>query len=638
MTPCDGTFVIGTAGHVDHGKTALVRALTGVDTDRLPAEKARGISIELGFAPITLPGLGTGGVIDVPGHERLVRTMIRGAAAIDVALLVVAATEGVRPQTREHVIICALLGVGGLVVALTHADRVDEETLGLARLDVADLLAGTPFAGAAVIPCAAPVGRGVEDVRTALADTIRAKPPPRVAGPAYLPIDRVFTKPGFGTIVTGTLLRGGLAPGEEVDLFTEGGIIGAKIRGLQAHGATIDGACTKGRLAVSLGGLDQIPRGTRAIGARGSLRPTTRLVAALSPAFALARGSSPVRSRGRASLHLGPFACAATFTLLDEDTGHPGGARAFLTTERPLLAFAGDRFVLRRETARGPETFAGGQVLDPHPTQSRRRTRRDPRPIRPNEPTIDRVRRIVDEAGAKGCALRDLEARLVPGEDPHAALPRVAALLPGEPAAWVGLVALAEVEEALLARLAELHRLHPALAGHAIADVSSHGPVERGAPRTAALALSRQIERGAIERRDGLLATARHLTTAHAEASLAALEAVYREAGLRPPADDEAVRRLPTPVASPGDLFVELRRRRILLRVPPFHVHALATDALIARVHTFFETNATLGAGDLKALGGGLSRKYAIPLLEWLDARGVTRRQGEHHVSARPRR
>lgn len=627
------SFLVGTAGHIDHGKTSLVRALTGTETDRLPEEKARGISIELGFAALALPRLGTGSVIDVPGHEGLVRTMIRGASAIDVVLLVVAANEGVMPQTREHVLICQLLGVPAMVVALTKLDRVDEETRALAELSVEALLADGPFRDAAIVPCSAETGVGLAALREALAASVDRGRAARRRGPAFLPIDRVFSKPGFGTIVTGTLQSGALATGDEVDVLTARGITRMRIRGLQNHGLTQDRVETKVRLAVNLGGSDEPPLRSGALGAPGTLRLTRHVVATLERVHSGAGALEPLPRRGRVSLHLGTFATEATFAVLADACSERGGhdpARAFLTLSRPILARTGDRFVVRRETDRGTETFGGGLILDPHPQRSRRRLRQTPVPL--DETTRARVRRIVEEAGLAGCALADLEARLEPGEDPRTTLADIALAVPGERRAYVALTALEQLERTLLARVSALQLERPALAGHTIALVLAPG--DRAGADVASVALDRLVERGALTRRDGLVSTPRHASTDATEAALRALDELYRSAGLTPPSDQEALATVAPGLARPADLFVELRRRKQLVRVPPFHVHVSATDALVVRLRAFFEGHASLGAADLKMLGGGLSRKYAIPLLEWLDARGYTRRQGERHLPA----
>ena len=239
-------MIIGTAGHIDHGKTALVRALTGVDTDRLPEEKRRGITIDLGFAPLALPNVGVAGVVDVPGHEAFVRTMLAGATGIDLALLIVAADEGVMPQTREHLAILGLLGIRGGVVALTKSDLVDAEWLDLVRVDLADALARSPLSDAPIIPTSVVTGAGLDDLRAALGQAAAAVVPRRADDVFRLPVDRAFTVRGTGTVVTGTVWSGTIARDDLVRLMP--GDRAVRVRGLQAHGAPIERATPGARL------------------------------------------------------------------------------------------------------------------------------------------------------------------------------------------------------------------------------------------------------------------------------------------------------------------------------------------------------------------------------------------------------
>ncbi len=276
MVPASHTqrLVLGTAGHIDHGKTALIRALTGTDTDRLPEEKSRGITIELGFAALDLENGLRLSVVDVPGHERLVRTMVAGATSIDLVLLVVAADEGVMPQTREHVAICGLLGIERGVIALTKVDLVDEDMKDLAAEEVRDLLSPTPLAGAAVVPVSAPSGIGLDSLRAALSQVAAGAPPrtPR-EGPPRLCIDRVFAMKGFGSVVTGTLLGSPLAVGDQVELQPSG--VRARVRGLQSHGVPSEQVQPGARCAINLHGveLSELSRG-EVISAPDTFSPT----------------------------------------------------------------------------------------------------------------------------------------------------------------------------------------------------------------------------------------------------------------------------------------------------------------------------------------------------------------------------
>src|SRR5262245_36840160 len=365
-------LVLGTAGHIDHGKTSLVRALTGVDTDRLPEEKARGITIELGFAPLDLGSGVRLGLVDVPGHEGLVRTMVAGATGIDLVLLVVAADEGVMPQTREHLAICALLGVTRGVVALTKTDLAGAELAELARAETADYLASTPLAGAAIVPVSSQTGAGIAELRAALLAAARAAPPrtPR-SGPPRLPIDRCFAMRGFGAVVTGTLQGGPLAVGDAVEI--EPGGLAARVRGLQVHGHAEARVAPGSRCAVNLHGVElaQLARG-RVLTAPGAIAPTRTADVRLVWLDAAPAALRPVS----VELLAGTAQRRARIAPLGEPRLAPGTSRfARLHVEgEPLPLLPGDRFVVRgfARTAQGGSTLGGGCVLDVAPPRRRR--------------------------------------------------------------------------------------------------------------------------------------------------------------------------------------------------------------------------------------------------------------------------
>ncbi|HEX2483994.1 MAG TPA: selenocysteine-specific translation elongation factor, partial [Myxococcota bacterium] len=367
MTP----LVLGTAGHIDHGKTALVRALTGVDTDRLPEERARGITIELGFAPLDLGDGLRLGVVDVPGHEALVRTMVAGATGVDLALLVVAADEGVMPQTREHAAICELLGVAAGVVALTKSDLADADTLALAAGEVADLLAGTGLAGAAVVPVSSLTGAGLDDLRAALraaAEKAAARTPR--AGPARLFVDRAFERRGFGAVVTGTLLGGALALGDAVELLPGGRR--ARVRALQSFGRGAERALPGTRCAVNLQGVElaELARGQQLVAA-GALRESQVFDVALR----WLPSAPPLEDAASVELLAGTAERRARVAPIEADVLAPGaeGFARLHVDGPPLALLPGDRFVVRgfARTETGA-TLGGGRVLDAAPPRRRR--------------------------------------------------------------------------------------------------------------------------------------------------------------------------------------------------------------------------------------------------------------------------
>jgi len=362
-------LILGTAGHIDHGKTSLVRALTGIDTDRLPEEKKRGITIELGFAHLELSTGVRFGIVDVPGHERFVRTMVAGVGGMDLVMLVIAADEGVMPQTREHLEICQLLGVKRGLVALTKSDMVDPDWLGLVAEEVRDYLAGSFLEEAAIVPVSSRTGAGIDNLKeelTRLAALVEEK---RSEGPFRLPVDRVFTVTGFGTVVTGTLLAGEIRVGDEAELLPSGRE--ARVRGVQTHGRKGEAAGAGQRVAVNLQGIEHtevargeilVPRGiyrtTRAVDARLDLLPTV---------------PKELRHRTTLRLHSATYEVAAQVILLDRDALAPGdSAFVQLRLKHPVLLLPGDPFVLRSSSPQ--VTVGGGRVLDPMPPRRRRRS------------------------------------------------------------------------------------------------------------------------------------------------------------------------------------------------------------------------------------------------------------------------
>jgi selenocysteine-specific elongation factor len=624
--------VLGTAGHIDHGKTSIVAALTGVDCDRLPEEKRRGITLVLGFAPLPDPrGELEISFIDVPGHERLVHTMIAGAGGIDRALLVVAADEGVMPQTREHLEVLSLLGVRGGVVALTKSDLVDPEYAALEIEELGELLAGGPLAGAPIVACSARTGEGVEALRAAVLEcargVVRRAEPYR---PFRLSADRVFSLPGAGTVVTGTARWGAVRPGDELTALPSGRPL--RVRAVQVHGASRDEAGVGERVALQLAGaaVAEVPRGEQLVGA-GPWQPTRRLAVTLSPV------PGAVLAEGEVVwLHLLAARVPARLERLHPPelaAGAPG--RAIVRLARPLLAFPGDRFVVRRISP--ARTLAGGVVLDPRPALLRRREAE--RLATLSDPSADLEKALaawIAGAGVAGIAVADLGGRLglaaAALEAPLGRLVAAGAVVVArrEPQTLLARAAIETVRERARATLAEA-----GADGVPIAELASRLLPEEAAPLRD-LYLADWRSSGVMQELAGrALAAGR----APLEDPLAGrVEALYRETGFEAPSPEEAAVRLganPKAVAGAAKLLVERKR---LARVGGkwiLHRELLdeVADSLRAwGVETF----------DVPAFKDrfGLTRKLAIPVLEWLDSERVTRREGERRrvLPARPPR
>jgi len=613
--------IVGTAGHIDHGKTALVRALTGVDTDRLPEEKRRGITIDLGFAPLDLPNVGVAGVVDVPGHEAFVRTMLAGATGIDLALLIVAADEGVMPQTREHVAILELLGIRGGVVALTKRDLVDEDWLELVRLDLAELLEGTALADAAVVPTSVVTGAGLPELRTALASAGAAATRRRDDDVFRMPIDRVFTVRGTGTVVTGTVWSGSIARDQMVTVMP--GDRPVRVRGLQAHGATIDRAHPGTRLAVALAGIDHDALARGAVLVADSGWHSTRVLRA--DVTLLADSVASLSPRATVRFHLGTTEVGARIVTAGGPlvAGETKPARIVLDT--PIVARAGDRFVVRGGSPTGTlGTLGGGVVVDPQPSHRR------PRPwTTAHDAAGQRLQLALSEAGGDGLDVADLAVRI------GAAPSDVAAILADRGGAIVRIGARIfdrSVRDRLdgdLARLVDEHHVHhPLDPGAALqtvrAQLSGRAEIVDDALRLA-------MEHGVIEADGGVVRRAGwvpRLSASQAALKTSLVDAL-RVAGAEPPSLGELEAQHGPAVSA---LMRILGREGVVVPVESDRYYeSQALTALVGRLRQAMTPGREYSPSDLRDIIG-LSRKFLIPFLEYCDRHGVTERRSAGRV------
>src|ERR1041385_3032915 len=362
------SIIVGTAGHIDHGKTALVRALTGIDADRLPEEKRRGITIDIGFADLDLGEVRIG-FVDVPGHERFVKNMLAGAHGIDLVALVIAADESVMPQTREHFDICRLLGVSHGVVVLTKKDLVDVELLELARAEAEELVKGWFLEGAPVIAVSSRTGEGIDELKIALRQSALQLSPRSQDFIARLPIDRAFSMKGFGPVVTGTLIAGEINEGDELELLPIATRV--RVRGIQVHGASVKAAAAGQRTAINLGGIEAnaLARGL-VLAPSGRLRPTQVIDASVQLLKSTPRG---LRSRQRVRVHLGAAEVLARVRVLEDNGEITAGAQGYtqLRFETPIVGVLGDRFIVRADSPQ--VTIGGGVIVDPFAAKHRAR-------------------------------------------------------------------------------------------------------------------------------------------------------------------------------------------------------------------------------------------------------------------------
>jgi selenocysteine-specific elongation factor len=625
--------VVGTAGHIDHGKTSLVKALTGTDTDRLPEEKARGITIDLGFAFLEEPDGLTVEIVDVPGHERFIKNMLAGVGGIDLAMLVIAADEGVMPQTREHLAICSLLHVTGGLVVLTKTDLVEPDWLELVRDDIAGLTRATFLDGAPIATVSARTGEGVGELRAVLRD-LAAKVPSRGTDQLpRLPIDRVFTIKGFGTVVTGTLMAGRLRVDDRVEVFPAG--LQAKIRGLQAHGQSVSDSVAGQRTAVNLQGVDRaaVERGN-VLGLAGTLVPSTLVDGTFE---LLPDAPRPVKSRDRVRVHAGTSEVMARVLLLDRAELVPGASTfARFRLEGPLVALPGDRFVIRSYSPM--VTIGGGTLLDIAPPRFKLKAPAHLAHVRllaeggPDAVVEEHVR----HAGGAGVRFGPLSGRVPFGPE------RLRGLLDGLQGAgrivaidrdWaIHAESLTRLRGLAIAALEQFHRAMPLRPGMSREELRGRS----GAPdeRVFAHLLGTLEAEGVVRTDRDKVRLASHAVrlTPDQQKAVDRLEQDYLGAVAAPPSPEEALARAGLSGDEEHELFQLLVEARKLVRVKDsLYFHAQALDAIQDKLVAMLRERKEIGPGDIKDLLG-ISRKYAIPLLEFFDGRRVTARVGERRV------
>lgn len=618
-------FVVGTAGHIDHGKTALVKALTGVDTDRWEEEKRRGITIDLGFAPLSLGDGLEASVVDVPGHEGFVRNMLAGATGVDAALLVIAADEGLMPQTEEHLAILELLGVRAGIPVIAKADLVDADWLGLVREEITARLAKSRIPWAPPIATSARTGAGLDELRAALA-RLAATLGERPADDCFrLPIDRVFAVAGAGTVITGTTWSGSVTVGDTVRLLPLGRE--ARIRSIEVHGRSAERAVPGRRTALALVGVDKAELARGDVAVTGEGWAATR---AVDVAFELLPDARrPVTAHTRVRIHLGTAEVLGR--LAGTATVAPGGeGLARIALERPLVARGGDRFVLRSFSP--VTTIGGGVVLDPAPPEGAPAPAR--RGFTRDEPPAARLARWVAEAGPRGVALGDIPVRL--GVKP-VTVPALAAELERD---------VVRAGDTLFSRARAAAGVQAIAA--AVREYHTSHPLDPGLSVQAARAL---FADAAPEFPDLVLETGRRERAFEVEGS------VVRRPGWNPAAAAEALAATPAIARRLAGArwevatTAELEREFAGVPVRAVLAHLVRTGAVeqIDQEHfadrgALEEFRAALEAA-LAERGAatpaelrerfGLTRKYLIPLLEWADRRGVTRREGDRRVLAR---
>ena len=613
--------IVGTAGHIDHGKTSLVRALTGVDTDRLPEEKRRGITIDLGFASWITDEYQIG-FVDVPGHERFVKNMLAGAGGIDSVMLVVAADESIKPQTREHFAICKLLGIRTGFIALTKSDLVERDILDLVRLEVEELVAASFLEGKPIVPVSSATGAGLDDIRAAIIRSVSEIDDRDASTRVFrLPIDRVFTMKGFGSVITGTTFSGRLETERDVEVLPSGDR--SRARAIQVHGEPRDAAVAGERTSVNLPdiALDRLHRGHQ-LTEPGTLRPSQVITAKLT----LLSDAKPLKDQTRIRFHHLASELLGSIRFVDETNELRPGDDAYVQVrlESPVVAVAGDRFVIRRYSP--ALTIGGGVILDAHLPKLSRKTRVDLLQTLERGTLADRVELMARMEGVRGLTLHELQART---GIRASSLPRkFEKLVAVSGERWLHPDVLGDF------RRRSMEFLRAYFEGNKMAiNVPKGEFVQKLMPRVDAAVgdfLLRDLakEKIATIEGDALDIPGRSKKLGGAEGELARMiESRFEEAGLAPPPVSELIKTIhQKPKVLEGVIAFLVKRGSLVRLGEGIYVHPTALDKARAQMAT--RKGQTIDVGQFKEFFG-LSRKIAIPLLEFFDANGVTKRVGD---------
>jgi selenocysteine-specific elongation factor len=639
------SLIVGTAGHIDHGKSALVRALTGTDPDRLPEEKKRGITIDLGFADLTLGDLRIG-FVDVPGHERFVRNMLAGAHGIDLLALVIAADEGVMPQTREHFEICRLLGVGKGLVVLTKADLVDAEMLQLVEEEAKQLVAGSFLEDSPIVAVSSRTGFGLDKFKSELTRLAHDLAPRSKDLVTRLPIDRAFSMKGFGAVITGTLTSGQIREGVELELLPRGQNV--RVRGVQVHGQSVVEAHAGQRTALNLAGVDvdQLERGLVLAPIR-RLRPTQIMDVKLEVLPGVSKG---VRSRSRVRVHLGTTEVTGRVRVLDPLSEVAPGKSGMVQFrfDTPIVALQGDRFIVRSHSP--AETIAGGIVIDPLASKHRGKALAKTllhlrQMLEPDR--ASRFSALVQSRGEKGMGVAELAAAT--GWIDEVIQHTVKEGLSGGAVVELGGIFFSKSDadrltQKLLSEL-DLHHRNEPLARGMSRETLREKVFTHGLPETfAALIAKLEASRVLVAEKEIIRLQSHKVDLSEKDLELQrTFEQLYLKAGVEVPSVDElmsqagvsAVQR----VQGRKILQLLIDTRKIVRLQGEMFMHAGVVESLKSKLLEYasnHEPDRLIDVSAFKDLAG-VSRKYAIPLLEYFDRTQVTRRAGDKRVVLKPR-
>jgi selenocysteine-specific elongation factor len=627
--------ILGTAGHIDHGKTSLVKALTGVDTDRLKEEKERGITIELGFTFLDLPSGIRLGIIDVPGHEKFVKHMVAGVWGIDLVALVIAADEGVMPQTREHLDICRLLRVKKGLVVLTKIDLIDRELLELVKEEVTEILQDTFLENAPILAVSSVTGEGIPQLLSALDLLSREIKERSYEGLFRLPIDRVFTMKGFGTVVTGTMISGSLSLGETVQVLPSG--LEGKVRNLQVYGRSVEKAVAGERAAVNLQGIE-----TQAI-ERGDvlIRPNTLSPTQLIDAYLeyLPNALRPLRHRTRQRFHVGTTLTNASVFLLDRDELAPGETGFIqLRLERPVVALPRDRFVIRGSSA--IQTIGGGVILDGHPDKHKRFSS----PViadlslLKDGTTEQALRQHIHHSGMGGIALEELLNRVeMPPSDVQSIIRQMEGkgdllFIDSEKLKVIAKGPYQELRGMALAQLGEFHRRFPMKFGLSKEELRTKLPPEVDIKLFQILINELIQSKEVVLEKDKMRLSGHHISSVDEKGLARRVEAAVLRGGLQPPSPKELSEEWSESEGEVRAIFEHLVHEGVLVRIKSeIYFHHVSFERLREELVTYLRSHQEITTPQFKEMTKA-SRKFAIPLIEYFDQIKLTLRLGDKRV------
>jgi selenocysteine-specific elongation factor len=626
-------IILGTAGHIDHGKTSLIKAVTGVNTDRLKEEKLRGITIELGFASLELPGGQWLGVVDVPGHEKFVKNMVAGATGIDVVVMVIAADEGIMPQTREHMEICTLLDIQHGVVVLTKVDLVEQEWLEMVQEEVQDFTRNTFLEEAPVVAVSSTTGEGIPDFLDAL-EKVSALVAPRVTSGIFrLPVDRVFTMKGFGTVITGTLISGKVNEGDQIMIYPSG--ITSKVRGIQVHGQSVEAALAGMRTAINFQGLDKemVNRGD-IVALPETLSPSHMVDVTL---HYLSSNPKKLKNRTRVRFHSGTSEIMGMLVLLNRDELNPGeNAFAQFRLESPVSLIRDDRYVLRSYSP--VRTIGGGRVINPVPTKHK--------PKKPD--VIDHlkaltsddmsriVRQLIRATGFNGCRYQNLRIMVnIPEKQLDQLLQTMLSQkhivqIDKDTRTFMHHQVFAEIQNTVQTCISNYHRKYPLKPGIPKEELKTKLPSTIG-NKTYLITLGQMNKAGLIKLEEDIVFLADHKVTlaVDQEDLKNKILATYLDGGLTPPYFKEVCRELDAPVETAKEVLALLINDNMLIKVKEdLYYHQKHLEQLKGKLVDFLVSNDEITTPQFKDMTGA-SRKYVIPLIEYFDSIQLTIRVGD---------